>query len=35
MFGGFGAALEKEYHKIKPKDEPVEEYEDRVELYEL
>ncbi|KAH8593248.1 Fructosamine/Ketosamine-3-kinase [Bisporella sp. PMI_857] len=35
MFGGFGAGFEKEYHDIKPKDEPVEEYEDRVRLYEL
>lgn len=35
MFGGFGAGFEREYHKIKAKDEPVEEYEDRVLLYEL
>jgi protein-ribulosamine 3-kinase len=35
MFGGFGASFEKEYHKLKPKDEPVEEWEDRVALYEL
>ena len=35
MFGGFGAAFQEEYHKIKPKDEPVEEWEDRVDLYEL
>lgn len=35
MFGGFGAAFWKEYHSLKPKDEPVEEYEDRVELYQL
>jgi fructosamine-3-kinase len=35
MFGGFEASFEKEYHKLKPKDEPVEEWEDRVALYEL
>lgn len=35
MFGGFGPGFEREYHKLKPKDEPVEEFEDRVALYEL
>ncbi|KAL4804844.1 Fructosamine kinase-domain-containing protein [Aspergillus unguis] len=35
MFGGFGSAFFQEYHKIVPKTEPVEEYEDRVRLYEL
>lgn len=35
MFGGFGPTLEREYHKLKPKDEPAGEFEDRVELYEL
>lgn len=35
MFGGFGGAFLKEYHGICPKTEPVEEYEDRVALYEL
>jgi protein-ribulosamine 3-kinase len=35
MFGGFGASFNREYHKIKPKDEPVEEWQDRVKLYEL
>ena len=35
MFGGFGPSFEREYHKLKPKDEPEEEFEDRVELYEL
>jgi len=35
MFGGFGGAFLKEYHQICPKTEPVEEYEDRVALYEL
>jgi len=33
--GGFGPSFDKEYHKYKPKDEPVEEWDDRVELYEL
>ncbi|EME86944.1 uncharacterized protein MYCFIDRAFT_30675 [Pseudocercospora fijiensis CIRAD86] len=35
MFGGFGASFLKEYHELVPKTEPVEEYEDRVKLYEL
>lgn len=35
MFGGFGSSFFNEYHKIVPKTEPVEEYEDRVRLYEL
>ncbi|KAE9968377.1 hypothetical protein Vi05172_g474 [Venturia inaequalis] len=35
MFGGFGAAFLKEYHCLCPKTEPVDEYEDRVALYEL
>jgi len=35
MFGGFGGAFLREYHQICPKTEPVEEYEDRVTLYEL
>jgi fructosamine-3-kinase len=35
MFGGFGAAFEKEYYKYIGRDEPVEEYDDRVLLYEL
>ncbi|MCJ1373298.1 1-phosphatidylinositol-3-phosphate 5-kinase [Loxospora ochrophaea] len=34
MFGGFGVSFMKEYHEICPKTEPVEEYEDRVSLYE-
>lgn len=34
MFGGFSGVL-KEYHRLCPKTEPVEEYEDRVALYEL
>lgn len=35
MFGGFGAGFLKEYHELCPKTEPVEEYDDRVALYEL
>ncbi|KAL4944057.1 hypothetical protein BDV06DRAFT_210539 [Aspergillus oleicola] len=35
MFGGFGSAFFNAYHKVVPKTEPVEEYEDRVRLYEL
>jgi fructosamine-3-kinase len=35
MFGGFGGSFNKEYWKYKPKDEPAEEWEDRVQLYEL
>lgn len=35
MFGGFGGSFLKEYHAICPKTEPVDEYEDRVKLYEL
>ena len=34
MFGGFGGSFMKEYHSLVPKTEPVEEYEDRVRLYE-
>ncbi|CAG7968838.1 unnamed protein product [Penicillium olsonii] len=35
MFGGFGGKFFEEYHAIVPKTEPVAEYRDRVELYEL
>jgi len=35
MFGGFGSSFLREYHKLCPKTEPVGEYEDRVQLYEL
>lgn len=35
MFGGFGSTFFSAYHRIVPKTEPVEEYEDRVRLYEL
>ncbi|KAH9868112.1 hypothetical protein J1614_007184 [Plenodomus biglobosus] len=35
MFGGFNASFMREYHELCPKAEPVEEYDDRVMLYEL
>lgn len=35
MFGGFGGVFEREYERFKKRDEPVEEWEDRVVLYEL
>jgi protein-ribulosamine 3-kinase len=35
MFGGFNGSFLKEYHELCPKTEPVDEYEDRVKLYEL
>jgi len=35
LFGGFGEAFMKQYHQLCPKTEPVDEYEDRVALYEL
>ncbi|KAI6354595.1 hypothetical protein MCOR25_008539 [Pyricularia grisea] len=35
MFGGFGSRFWEEYGKLVPKSEPVEEFEDRVALYEL
>ena len=35
MFGGFGSQFFDEYHRLVPKTEPVEEYNDRVALYEL
>jgi len=35
MFGGFGGSFNKEYWNYKPRDEPAEEWEDRVQLYEL
>ncbi|KAH8726935.1 Fructosamine/Ketosamine-3-kinase [Phaeosphaeriaceae sp. PMI808] len=35
MFGGFSGSFLKEYHELCPKTEPVDEYEDRVKLYEL
>ncbi|KAK5117490.1 hypothetical protein LTR85_008875 [Meristemomyces frigidus] len=35
MFGGFGGGFLDEYHQLVPKTEPVEEYADRVRLYEL
>lgn len=35
MFGGYGAAFWKEYETLVPKSEPIEEWEDRLKLYEL
>lgn len=35
MFGGFGSSFFSAYHRIVPKTEPVEEYDDRVLLYQL
>lgn len=35
MFGGFGSSFWREYEKLVPKAEPVEEWDDRVSLYEL
>jgi fructosamine-3-kinase len=35
MFGGFGGSFFQEYHKLCPKTDPVDEYEDRIALYEL
>lgn len=35
MFGGFGSAIWKEYGELVPKSQPVDEFEDRVALYEL
>ena len=35
MFGGFEGPFINEFHRLCPKTEPVEEYDDRVSLYEL
>ncbi|KAJ2895599.1 uncharacterized protein MKZ38_006311 [Zalerion maritima] len=35
MFGGFGRDFWGEYERLVPKSEPVEEWDDRVQLYEL
>jgi protein-ribulosamine 3-kinase len=35
MFGGFGPEYFSAYHELIPKSDPVEEYEDRIELYTL
>ena len=35
MFGGFGGAFQRDYLEIRGKDKPEEEWEDRLELYEL
>lgn len=34
MFGGFSSQFWKTYHDIRPKAEPIGEYQDRVALYE-
>ena len=35
IFGGFNSAFFEKYHSILPKTDPIEEYELRVDLYEL
>ncbi|KAH7320423.1 fructosamine kinase [Rhizoctonia solani] len=35
MFGGFSSAFYDEYHSLRPKSEPVEEYDQRLKLYQL
>lgn len=35
MFGGFGSSFWKEYESLVPKAEPVDEWADRIELYEM
>lgn len=35
MFGGFSAGFFSEYHRLAPKSQPVDEYEDRMTLYQL
>lgn len=35
MFGGFSSAFYDEYHSLRPKSEPVEEYSERLKLYQL
>ncbi|CAE6455098.1 unnamed protein product [Rhizoctonia solani] len=35
MFGGFSSAFYDEYHSIRPKSEPVEDYGQRLKLYQL
>jgi fructosamine-3-kinase len=35
MFGGFSAGFFSEYHRLVPKTEPVDEYEDRMTLYQM
>ena len=35
MFGGFSAGFFNEYHRLIPKTEPKNEYDDRLALYEL
>lgn len=35
MFGGFGSSFFRNYHRLVPKTEPENEYEDRIQLYQL
>ena len=35
MFGGFSAGFFNEYHRLVPKTEPKDEYDDRLALYQL
>ncbi|CUA68282.1 Ketosamine-3-kinase [Rhizoctonia solani] len=35
MFGGFSPRFYEEYHSLRPKSEPVEEYDQRLKLYQL
>ena len=35
MFGGFGSGFFRDYHRLCPKTEPKDEYDDRIALYEL
>ena len=35
LFGGFGAGFFSEYHRLVPKTQPREEYDDRIDLYIL
>lgn len=35
IFGGFPASFFSKYHELLPRSEPVEQYELRVDLYEL
>jgi fructosamine-3-kinase len=35
MFGGFPDSFYDEYHSLRPKSEPVEEYDKRLKLYQL
>lgn len=35
IFGGFSSAFFEKYHELLPKSEPIDQYELRVDLYEL